>query len=183
MSITYATWNPSDKGTNMTLSWWNLIATWWASAWTAVRSNIWKSSWKWYWEVTRTSGTDTIIGIWNLSWSVNTYIGADANSWWYRVAWDFFTNNTWSWTPWTISVWDVIWVALDMDAGTIKFLKNNVDKWVAFSWLTGTIYAMVSIFNWVDTANFGTTALTYSPPAWFNAWLYTWDNASFFMFF
>lgn len=39
---------------------------------------------------------------------------------------------------------------------------------------TGTLFPMISE-QWVETmtANFGASALTYSPPVWFNSGLYT----------
>ena len=52
MSITYATWNPSDKGTNITLSNGNLTVAKGNAGWESVRATIGVSSGKWYWEVT-----------------------------------------------------------------------------------------------------------------------------------
>jgi hypothetical protein len=68
----------------------------------------------------------------------------------------------------------VIGVALDMDAGTVTFYKNNVSQGVAFTGLTGTIFAHVSGGSQACTyiANFGATPMTYAPPAGFNAGLY-----------
>lgn len=83
--------------------------------------------------------------------------------------------NNWSWTAYgaNYTTNDVIWIALDMNAGTLIFYKNNTSQWTAFTGLTGTIYAAVgSINSSQTTTNFWSTALTYSPPAWYNAWLY-----------
>lgn len=40
---------------------------------------------------------------------------------------------------------DVIGVQLDFDAGTIEFYKNGVSQGVAFTNLSGTVYAAVSL--------------------------------------
>lgn len=184
MALTYATWNPSDKGTNITLSNSNKTVVNTTAWWQMVRSTIWESSWKWYWEVTANSSISMIMGIANSSWNLLSYVGSDANGWWWSEI--SMKYNNWSGTAyWTNYITnDVIGIALDMDAGTITYYKNNVSQWTAFTGLTGTIYAAVgSINSSQTTTNFGATALTYSPPAWFNAWLYTWNNASFFMFF
>lgn len=174
-SFTYATWNPSDKGTNLTLSGGNLTATVGAGG-GAVRSTIGKSSGKWYWEVTRNAGgTDCVIGIANSSAGLNAAIGLDANGWGYIGSNGNKLNNSSSVAYGaTYASTDVIGVALDMDAGTVVFYKNNVSQGTAYTGLTGTIFAAFGTGNTGDnvTANFGATALTYSPPGGFNAGLY-----------
>lgn len=170
---TYATWNPSDKGTSITLSNWNKTVVNTTASWNMVRSTIWKSSWKWYWEVTANSSTAMIMGIANSSWNLLSYVGSDINGWgWSEISMKY---NNWSWTAYgaNYTTNDVIWIALDMNAGTLIFYKNNTSQWTAFTGLTGTIYAAVgSINSSQTTTNFWSTALTYSPPAWYNAWLY-----------
>jgi len=170
---TYATWNPSDKWANITLSGWNLNVVNSTAGWNMVRSTIWKSSGKWYWEVTVNWPNSHNIGIANSSANLSSYVGSDANGWWWSEI--SMKYNNWSWTAYwsTYTTGNIIWVALDMDAGTLVYYRNNTSQWTAFTWLTGTIYAAAwSINSSSTTTNFWATAFTYSPPGWFNSWLY-----------
>ncbi|MDP2103795.1 MAG: hypothetical protein Q8K26_02645, partial [Candidatus Gracilibacteria bacterium] len=74
---------------------------------------------------------------------------------------------------WTIH--DVIGVALDLDAGTVTFYKNNVSQgiisftvggkaWTPFNWRTG-----IGNSTNIGTVNFGQKAFTYTPPSGFKA--------------
>lgn len=174
----YATRNPSDKNANISLSWWNLIATATTTAWKSVRANIGKSSWKRYWEITVwATGTDFMIWVGNSSATLANHVWYDANWWCYYSNSGSpakYHNNISGVYGLQYWAWTVISVYLDMDAGTIWFYKNGSDRWTAYTWLSGTIYPMVSPYaNWASyTANFGASAFTYSPPSWFNSWLY-----------
>lgn len=175
----YATWNPADFNAGYTLSVGNLVATHTAAtALIAGRSTIGKSSGKWYWEYKQTvlfnaSGTQ---GIGNSTMSLNSYVGSDANGWGYNgSAGGKWTNAVETAYGATFAQGDVIGIALDMDAGTVTFYKNNVSQGQAFSGLSGTIYAALCLNTQNDavTANFGATALTYTPPTGYNAGLYS----------
>jgi hypothetical protein len=171
----YATWNPSDKGSNITLSGGNLTATVGAGG-GMVRSTIGKSSGKWYWEVTRNSGgPDCVIGIANSSASLTSYLGVDANGRGYiGSTGNKITNASAAAFGASYAATDVIGVALDMDTGQITLYKNNTSQGVAYTGLSGTFFAAFGTTNTGDkvTANFGASALTYSPPSGFNAGLY-----------
>lgn len=187
MAKTYATWNPSDKNANITLSGGNLTATASVANHYACRATIWKSTGKWYWEVTVISNVWTmLIGVGNSSMSIanGSYVGFDINGWWYHINGTKY-NNAWA-TAYgaTYANGNVIGVALDMGAGTITMYKNNVSQWTMYSSLTWTLFPAISLY-WSSSlsVNFGATAMTYAPPAWFNAWLYDWSDSSFFMFF
>lgn len=178
---TYATRNPSDKSADISLSGNNLIATATTTARKSVRGNIGKSSWKRYWEVTVwATGTDFMIWIWTSSWSLSNYCWFDAGwrSYYSNASspWAYH-NNSWAPAAYGTQYWAgaVIGVALDMDGWTISFYKDWVSQWTAFSWVTGTIYPMVSPYaNWASyTANFGASAFVYSPPWGYNSGLYT----------
>lgn len=173
-SNTYATWNPSDKWSEMVLSNWNLTVESFSSYWYSVRSTIWKSTWKWYSEVIVVSSGiwKTVIWIWNTSANINFYLGSDSNGWSYYNTGKKI-NNTVQTTYWaTYTTGDVIWIALDMTAWTVTFYKNWISQWVAFTWLSGTMFVMVSTLwptNWKVTANFGATAFAYPIPTGFNS--------------
>lgn len=181
-SVTYATRNSADKSANIALSSWDLVATATNTAWKSVRATIGKSSGKWYWEVVVTKA-----GTWNaMVWlarstsSLATYGGSVATDWVYYSyngkadAKNAYNNNI-NITYWAAFVtWDVIGVAMDMDAWELTFYKNNTSQGT-FTGLSGTMYPIASPYDntLYFTANFGATALTYSPPWGFNAWLYT----------
>jgi hypothetical protein len=125
------------------------------------------SSGKWYWEFTCLTA-NTIFGISNNTSIQGTtltgmlaygssgglkYNGATSSA--YGAS---YTNN------------DVIGVALDMDAGTLEFYKNNVSQGTAFTGITGTYFpttATGSAGSWV--ANFGQRPFAYTPPTGFLA--------------
>lgn len=174
----YATRNPSDKNANISLSWWNLTATATTTAWKSARWTIGKSSWKWYREVTVwATGTDFMVWVGNWSATLANHVWFDANWWCYYSNSGIsakYHSNVSLWYGAQYWWWVIISVYLDMDAGTVWFYRNWVDKWIAYTWLSGTIYPMVSPYaDWASyTANFGASAFTYSPPSWFNSWLY-----------
>lgn len=174
--VTYATWNPSDKGSSLTLSGGNLTVTA-SSGIEMVRSTIGKSSGKWYWEIGQygSASNNYLEGIANLSAPVTNYGGSNANSWAY------YGNNGTKYVSASPAAYGAsftsghtIGVALDMDAGTVTFYKNNVSQGVAFTGLTGTIYAQVSGGSEPCTyvTNFGASAFVYAPPSGYNAGLY-----------
>lgn len=179
-SVTYATWNPSDKGANITLSGSNLVATTTGSTVESVRATIGKSSGKWYWEISCTgiSSNTAMIGVANSSLPVATsYTGQTADGWGYYSN-DGNKYHSGGGTPYGASYTngDVIGVALDMNAGTLILYKNNTSQGTAYTGLSGTLYPCVSAMSTVSsvvyTANFGATSLTYSPPSGYNAGLY-----------
>ena len=176
---TYATWNPADKHANIILSNGNLTIDN-TTGWAAVRANIGKSSGKWYWEVAFANTTyGRLPGVGNSTMSLAIPVGFDAYSW------GFYDNSA---TPankyhnsvaenYGAGLWNgkTVGIALDMDAGTIRFFLDNVDHGIAYSTgLTGTLFPAMSKDGTagLSTANFGATALTYAPPAGFNAGVY-----------
>jgi len=175
MANIYATWNPADKGTNVTLSGGDLSVSISADgAWDAVRSTISKTSGKWYWEYTMT-GTNAMSGILLSTATLSSFLGADANGWgYYDLNGNKYTNGASVAYGATYTTGDVIGVALDMDSGTVVFYKNNTSQGTAYTGLSGAMFAAMSGSNISAklTANFGATALTYTPPSGYNSGLY-----------
>ena len=81
-AVTYATWNPADKG-SITLSGGDLLAQSNSGAWNSVRSTISKTSGKWYCEITcgGASGGGIALGSGTSSANLFDFPGTDANGW------------------------------------------------------------------------------------------------------
>lgn len=184
--IAFATFNPSDKHADITLSGGNLTAqNTGGTANAAVRSTVGKSSGKYYWEVvsTDTGGASSTaragIGIGSSTQNLNAG-GGFASLEGLRV---YYGENGNKYQPSTamgatFTAGDVIGCKLDMDAGTFEVLKNNTSQGTIVTGLTGTIYAYVlsavsgSGPYAVITARFGATAFTYSVPSGYQSGLF-----------
>ena len=128
------------------------------------------SSGKWYWETVLTGAGGSMTGIatattvGSLSW-----VGSDANSYGYYTSGQKYTSGSGAayGASWTTN--DVIGVALDMDAGTLTFYKNNTSQGTAYSGLTGSFVPAVgnNSTNDVGFVNFGQRPFVYTPPSGF----------------
>jgi hypothetical protein len=79
-------------------------------------------------------------------------------------------NNTQSSYGATYTTNDVIGIALDMDAGTVTFYKNNSSQGQAFSGLSGAFCFAGSPYNsGTHVWNFGQRAWVYTAPSGFKA--------------
>lgn len=176
--IAYATWSPTDKGSVAVLSNGNLTATTKATN-GGVRSTVGVSSGKHYMEFTSAGSRFPVFGVARATATLTAYPGFDANGWAYIGSTAKKITNTVQ-TAYG-SVWSsasqVVGMKLDMDAGTVEFLLNNVSMGIAFTGLTGTVYAMCGGDTDSATSNitarFGPTGFTYSVPAGYNAGLHT----------
>ena len=169
---TYATWNPSDKHTTVTLSNGDLTET--TSADGLVRSTVGVSSGKWYWECTPQSAALCLIGVANSTAALSGACGTNVNGWAYYGGSGGLKFNNGNQGAFGIAYGsgDVVGIALDMGAGTIAFYVNNASQGTAFTGLTGTLYAASGNGTSSVLANFGATTLVYTPPSGFNAGLY-----------
>lgn len=175
-SFTYATWNPSDKNAAITLSGGNLVATTPATTVSQVRATLGKSSGKWYWEVTGMDSGGSLFGIATSAASLSNWTGGQSTSWGYYYTGSVYNGGSIIAGPFgTLVSTDVMGFALDMSANTLAFYKNNVLQYTA-TIAAGTWYPALGQSGGAGstafTANFGASALTYSPPAGFNAGLY-----------
>jgi len=192
MAITYATWNSSDKGASVTLSGGNLVATSASYINSGVRSTVSVSTGKWYWEITcSSSGTPEPMNGVADSAAAYTYVGSDSHGWGYwGINGQKYHSGSGSAFGASYTT-QVIGYALDADAGTLQIFKNNTSQGtITLTGVSTPYYAMSGnasgASNLVATANFGATALTYSPPSGFNAGLYTGtadtQNSNFLMY-
>lgn len=179
----YCTVNPlSMDTTTYTLSNANLN---FAGAKTATgtyyaRSTLGVSSGKWYWEITPTDvggGPNIIVGIQDASTSaVSGGASVLVNGYGYNSDGTKQNNTTQVAYAATWTNGDVIGVALDLDAGTIVFYKNNTSQGTAFTGITSATYCPVISMGTGGTArtiagsiNFGQRPFTYTPPTGFKA--------------
>jgi hypothetical protein len=171
----YATWNPlaTTPAAPVTFSNGNLDVSFGSSLTGRTQSTLGVSSGKWYAEITVTaaSGTDRIIGI--VTPTTNNQPGYTADSYGYYGNGQKITNDTLTSYGASYTANDVIGIALDLDAGTITFYKNNTSQGQAFSGLSGTYLISVSDSSNAGTcsytANFGQRAFAYTAPSGFKA--------------
>ena len=171
---TYATWNPADKTVGLALTGSNLIATS-SGAGEAARSTLSKSSGKWYWEYSIGSASGiTSLGVGLSGSTLGSQLGA-ANSGvgYIGSSGDIDYNSTFIGNFSSYSAGAVIGIALDATGHTVGFYRNNVLQSTVTGLAAGSWFAQCFLDTTNSiTANFGATALTYSPPAGFNAGLY-----------
>ena len=172
----YATWNPLNKGSDITLSNGNLDCSSSSTlGWSSVLATIGVSTGKWYWEFLAGSGTLRIgLGLATQLHNVNTWLGGDAYGWeYYNNNGYLYTNNNAGTTygaTWTNG--DIIGVAFDADTGVITFYKNGISQGTAFTGLTSGPYfpAVADSGNagiLSGTINFGQKPFKFPPPAGF----------------
>ena len=148
-SSNFSVLNPLDNG-GSTISNGNLEHTSTNTSWKSTRGTIAVNSGKWYWEgVFTAGGTASADGIgFALGSASLTSFAGDTHSYGYiqsgvtladgggSVAYgDSYTTN------------DIIGIALDLDAGTCTFYKNNVSQGQAFSGLSGTFFPFSDTYD------------------------------------
>ena len=184
----YATLNPLNQGTSVTLSNGNLdvlIASGTGGAsYRSAFATIGMTSGKWYFEMTvgaLGSGGDFFIGI-SKDLNGNAFIGATSQSWGYEaVIGAKYNNATFIFAGYsTYTTGDTVLVAFDADNGRVFFGKNGV--WqesgnpatganAAYTGLTSGPYFFGCSTNNSQTinTNFGQRAFAYTAPSGFKA--------------
>ena len=170
----YAVLNPLDKSPSLTISNGNLTQYTTATTYQyGVRSSIRVSSGKWYWEtfiVNRTSGIIVGINGTSLPMGENDNAFAATPSYGYNsVNGNKFVNGVSSAYGASYTSSAVIGIALDMDAGTLTFYKDNVSQGTAATGISGSFAACNATWNSELNANFGQQPFTYTPPSGFVA--------------
>jgi hypothetical protein len=139
------------------------------------RATIAVSSGKWYWEVTPTGtyGNFTWLGVVDATVSITNAGRTTSNGWYYAG----FNGNKYNGSAVsygaTFGTGNVIGIALDMDAGTLTFYKDNTSQGVAFSTgLTGKTLSPALHDGAADASayiNFGQRPFSHTPPTGFKA--------------
>jgi hypothetical protein len=170
----YCVLNPLDVNAITSITEANLYSSLTASASAIVRSTIAVTSGKYYWEVTFGSTGDTLmVGVCDATTSLTNSLWSTSNAWMYYSNNGNKYNSSGTAYGATFTNTDIIGVALDMDAGTLTFYKNNVSQGVAYnSGLTGktltpTIQSAARALT--AYANFGQRPFAYTPPTGFVA--------------
>jgi hypothetical protein len=138
------------------------------------------SSGKFYWEVTPTdvgAGPNYHLGIQSSAVSavVGGVTGEILDGYGYYATGQKLSGTTYASYGSSFTNNDVIGVALDMDAGTLVFYKNNVSQGTAFTGIVGS-FTPLSMFYTGGAArtsdgsfNLGQRPFTYTPPSGFLA--------------
>jgi hypothetical protein len=132
------------------------------------------SSGKWYWEITCNSitkqyGFDGAVGI-SSNGDIDNGTSTPSIVRWYVDDGLFYNGSSGAAYGASWQAGDIIGVALNLDAGTLSFYKNNSSQGQATSGLTGTWFPVVASNNVVSfTANFGQRAFAYTAPSGFKA--------------
>ena len=172
----YCTFNPLDKYSGITLSNGNLTLDHSSgSTLPFSRSTIGMSSGKFYFEVTRGSGTYGTMGIATVDSDLSMYAGRDSNA---VGGYEIYTENTEKWAggsggsssgyltvPWD-SDGDVASCYFDADNGTIGFKVNGTDMGIAFTGIntSKTYYFQCGSQGTILHANWGQKPFKYAPP-------------------
>ncbi len=177
----YATWDPSQKGADVSLSGGNLTAfsNYVGVGAHCVRSTIGKTSGKWYWEVTvgaiAGGGVFPMLGICRAAFAITTadFPGSTADAaGYYGGTGQRFQGAGGVAFGATYTTADVIGFALDATTRAVNVYKNNVLQGVMSLAGSDDIYAS-GVESSTVTANFGASAFVYTPPGGYNAGLYT----------
>lgn len=174
--VTYATWNPSDKGPSISLSGGNLSASMTGTFVELCRATIGKASGKWYWEIVGCADVGPIQGVATTAPPANSsWPGGDTTSYGWYFAGSLYNNGAPVASPGGYNSTDVLGYALDATAGTLKLYKNNT-LLLTQTIGAGTWYPAVGNSGGggavTAVANFGASPMVYSPPAGYNTGLY-----------
>jgi hypothetical protein len=179
----YCTFNPIAPSTvvngTVTKSDGNLVSTDGGTTYgLASFGTIAVSSGKWYWEVTMTSAGSVYSNIGIVDVSQPLYAG-DHTGYCYTGSGgkagpsNPFVSAGGSAYGSSYTTGDIIGIALDMDAKTVTFYKNNVSQGVAFTGLTGVYTPGVgdgqNATSYTFTLNTGQRAFAYTAPSGFKA--------------
>jgi hypothetical protein len=179
LASNYAVLNPLDYYSDPTISAGNLqIATTGSGSAGAVKGTIGVSSGKWYWEATQTAGSARgSVGILSSATRITDFLGNLSTGYIYNgIAGNKYNNGTNSAYGASFTNGDVIGVALDMDAGTLTFYKNNSSQGTAYTGLSGTFSPAFSDTGGASgsyavtfAVNFGQRPFSYTPPTGYSA--------------
>ena len=145
-----------------------------------IASNFVVRSGKWYWETKVTAASSSALHIGVLDEALAPFAGSPfydpgvtAESYSYQINGTKYNNNTNTSYGASYTTDDIIGVKLDLDNGTIEFLKNNSSQGTAFTGLTGGFTPAYGDGSTAGThsisVNFGQQGFTYTIPTGYKA--------------
>lgn len=162
------TWNPIDKGTNVTLSNGNLTATNVIQS-STVKSTDPKTDGIWFCEVKIDALNFNAIGIGSNDQSMSSSLTASVNNFcYYSDGRKFNGGNNSSYAP-AMAVGDIIGILVDFNNGELTFYKNGVNLGVAYNNIKTLSNFCITVGSGTTsnggkvTANFGATPFMYPP--------------------
>jgi len=172
-AATATTWNPVNKSVGATLSNGNLTVT--GGLGGSVKATNYKTTGKWYWEVTNVLTPFNLPGVANELFNARTENFESKN----QISYNGYNGNMYPLTSdpernkygEALKSGDILGIALDIDNKTIKFSKNG--NWFGDRTLPtwNQYYPMVtfgsSSYGGTTTTNFGATPFKYQPPTGF----------------
>jgi hypothetical protein len=161
----YATLNPLQKGSDLTLSNGNLDLAKSSTVDNCTASTIGMTSGKWYFELTITNlgGGEYAIGF-GKNIPIQSYMGSNATTWSYADTGSLMTNGNITSYGSSYTTGDILGAAFDGDNGTLTFYKNGTSQGTAATGLTqGPYFFAAGAYNSAATrsANFGQRAFAY----------------------
>ncbi|MGM1044907.1 MAG: SPRY domain-containing protein [Bacillota bacterium] len=187
LKILDVTLNPYDKTSSVSLSNNKLSASGTPTTTQGVRATHGKTSGKWYWEFKLVSGEIAVAtGISNKDFDLSDQKdrGNSGNILKYKgIRFDYSRivpeYVDYGGGPWAVG--NVVGVALDMDNGTLEFIKNGVRLGISHTGLKelGEVYPTFRDFHTrakTVTFNFGATPFVYPIPNGFIAYNIEYEN-------
>ena len=163
VSGNYATLNPLQKSSGSTLSNGNLDISMTSAQGTTFATMAFPASGKWYFECTA-NNTQCDVGIAKADADLSQYVGKNSSGYGYYVDGNVYHNDASVGSGATYTTGDVIGVAFDADAGTVKWYKNNSLQ-VTVSSLSGVWFPAFGSGNAAGIFNFGSRPFAYSAPS------------------
>ena len=172
-SLNYATWNYNDMSSALVLTDGALETNQTVTAYRVAKGTQGVSTGKRYFESTLKNSGITILGIASVAATKNNYVGVDAYGWGYASHTGGIINNSSVLsTNSTFTTGDVIGIALDADANTVSFYKNNVLQYTATGLPNYTFFPAIALYTTSSNvlSNFGQRPFVYTPPAGYLPW-------------
>lgn len=172
------TWDAANKGTDIVLFNSNRSMRNPSGGWESVRSTTSKSAGKWYVEVVIVVNSNYLFGLVDSGASLNTYVGNSANGGAeYMNGGQFLAGyfSAGAGSAMSAVTSDIMQMAVDFDAGEVRFGKNNSLSSGGSPRMTftpnSTLFVAVSDLGAGGTADLSLPAsATYSAPAGYSVW-------------
>ena len=163
VSGNYATLNPLQKSSGSTLSNGNLDISMTSAQGTTFATMAFPASGKWYFECTA-NNTQCDVGIAKADADLSQYVGKNSSGYGYYNDGNVYHNDASVGSGASYTTGDVVGVAFDADAGTVKWYKNNSLQ-VTVSSLSGEWFPAFGSGNAAGIFNFGSRPFAYSAPS------------------